>query len=40
MTRLNDRLLLADTVEKLGFANGTKIHEEFCLILRTSGSAS
>jgi hypothetical protein len=28
----------SDSVEKLGFASDAKIHEEFCSILRATGS--
>jgi len=30
----NERLLSADSVEKLGFASDAEILEEYCLILR------
>jgi hypothetical protein len=32
------RLLMTDTVEKLGFASDPEIHEEFCSILRATCS--
>jgi hypothetical protein len=36
---LRDRPLLADSVEKLSFANDPEIREEFRLILRASWEA-